>query len=362
MSSLLLRRLLPLAAVCWLAAGDAAAAVVRFTTARALPVRESVELTGTVEATRTAMVASAVAGMVEQRLAIEGTRVGRGDPLVRLHRDPLELRLRAARAQLTEAEARLKSAKLRLERFRELQGSEVVSRQTLDDVAYEAEALEGRAEQLRAEAARLEHDLERTTVRAPFAGVVGRVEVEAGEWLDVGSAVAELVALDPLEVRLEVPERYFGALRAGGEVRIRVEALPGLEIAGEVRAVVPRADPRSRTFPVLVRLPNPERRLGVGMLARIALPLGETAADATLVPKDAILSDGDGSYVFVLDGGSAVRRVRVEVGTGVDQWVAVRGALAAGAKVVTRGNEGLADGQEVEGEAERYPPPGGGAS
>ena len=98
------------------------AAPVRFTVVRDHALHDSVRLSGTVEATRTSVVASEVAGVVEEFLAREGDEMKRGQPPIRLRREPVELRLRAAQGQLAEAEAGLGSAELRLGRVRELSG------------------------------------------------------------------------------------------------------------------------------------------------------------------------------------------------------------------------------------------------
>lgn len=340
----------------------AQAPLVWFTNARNHDLQRTVRLDGVVESTQVAVMASEVAGLVDALLAPEGTEVKKGQALLRLRREPIELRHRAALGQLAEATARLKSAELRLERTRELVASEVVSRQHADDDLYEMEALRGRVEQLKAEVARLERDLANTTVRAAFAGVVGAEHVQVGEWLEVGAPVVELISLRSLEVRLEMPEQYFADVRSGVEVQVRFEALPGSTFRGTVRAVVPRADSRSRTFPVLVRLNQTEpgnrnkKRLGVGMLAHVDLALGQ-GKSSILVPKDAVISKGGGNMVYVLNGEDKIRQVDVAVGTGAGAWVAVVGDVAAGDRVVIRGNERLVDGQPVRGESQEVPPP-----
>ncbi|MEM7582862.1 MAG: efflux RND transporter periplasmic adaptor subunit [Acidobacteriota bacterium] len=351
------RHVLLYGAVLCLIAGAwrAQASPVRFTTARSHEAQQTLRLTGSVEARQIATVATEVAGVVAQLLTPEGSTVRRGAPLVRLRRKPIELRHEAARGQLAEAEARLKSAELRLERTRELRASEVVSTQQVDDATYDTEAWRGRVAQLRAEVATLERDLDNTTVRASFHGVVGREHVQVGEWLDVGDPVVELISLDALEVRLEVPERHFGGLAPGARATVRFESLANLEVEGSVRAVVPRADPRARTFPVLIRVPNEERRIGVGMLARVDLALGRGRA-SLLVPKDAVVKRDGEDVLFVIEG-ETVRRVPVTPGLGVGQWLAVEGELQAEDRVVTHGNELLQDGQEVTPEAQDYPPP-----
>lgn len=321
-------------------------------------VRETVRLSGTVEAPRRAVVATEVAGVVDALLVREGQAVRRGDALARLRVEPTELRLRAAQGQLAEADARLSSAEIRLERLRGLAGS-VVSEQQVDEALHEAEAWEGRAEQLRAEVERLERELRLTTVTAPFSGVVRDERTHAGEWLSIGAAVVEMLSLDGLEIRLEVPERYYSRLEIGGPVPVSFEAVPGLQIEGVLRAVVPSADATSRTFPALVRLPTKDgdgRRLGAGMLAATDLPIGASRR-AVLVPKDALVERAGGRLIFVLGEDGAVRAVTVVVGASRGAWVAVDGDVRAGEQVVVRGNESLTAGDMARGERLELDPP-----
>jgi RND family efflux transporter MFP subunit len=174
-----------------------------------------------------------------------------------------------------------------------------------------------------------------------------------GEWLDVGGPVVELVALDELEVRVEVPERHYSSLSPGAPAQVTFESLPGLEVKGKVSAIVPRAETQARTFPVKVRIPGGGGRIGVGMLAQVAMPAGESYR-ATVIPKDAVVSQGREKVVYLLNGDGTVSPVPVETGAGVGVWVAVNGGIQAGQKVITRGNERLFPGQSVRGEPLEY--------
>ncbi|HVS03042.1 MAG TPA: efflux RND transporter periplasmic adaptor subunit [Thermoanaerobaculia bacterium] len=344
--------LLPRPAV---AQGGQGPAPVRYTEALRQQVAGQLQLTGTVEAVDSSVVAAEVAGLVAAFPAREGTWVRAGEPLLRLETQPIALRLEVARGELSEAQARLEQAELRLARQRELQQSGVVSTQTLDDAIYEHQAWQGRAQRLTAEVAALERDLGRATVRAPFAGVVVAEHTQKGEWLAVGDPVVDLISLQTLEVRVEVPERHYAEVRVGGRARVVFDSLNGLALAGEVHAVVPRADARARTFPVKVRFGDREGRVGAGMLARVALPFA--SASAVLVPKDAVVSQGPERFVWVIRDGGAVERVDVQPGRATGAWVVVAGGVAAGDRVVTRGNERLQPGMKVAGQPQEYPAP-----
>ncbi|MFQ5878125.1 MAG: efflux RND transporter periplasmic adaptor subunit, partial [Acidobacteriota bacterium] len=329
------------------------ASPVLYTEARERSVQGMVRLPGSVESRTVSLVASEVEGLVESLPAREGDRVHRGDPLATLRTTSLELRLRASRAELKEAESRMKLAEANLVRARELHGEQVLSQQELDDARYEFDAWRGRVERLEAEIQQIENDLDRSTIRAPFHGTVVSERTEVGEWIAVGGPVVEMVSLDVLEIRIEVPERYFARLTPGSRTEVSFEALPDYTARGRVSAIIPRADPQARTFPVKVRIENRDGRIGVGMLAQVELPLGESFR-ATIVPKDAVVREGPNQFVYLLNGDGSVERVPVRTGTGVGAWITVRGAVRAGQKVITRGNERLRPGQTVRGEPLEY--------
>jgi RND family efflux transporter MFP subunit len=335
------------------AQGPGAPSAVRYTEAVEREVRRGVRLPGSVASRASSLVAAEVEGLVERLAAREGDTVGRGDPLVVLRKTNLELRLRQAQGQIKEARARLDLAHSNFERNRDLRASGVISEREFDDAFSELTAWQGRSDALTAEIERVEVDLERCVIRAPFDGVVVQERTDVGQWIDVGDPVADVVALDRLEVQVDVAERYFLNLLPGVRAAVSFEAMPGIVIDGEVIAIIPRADPRARTFPVKVRIPNRDRRIGVGMLAQVDLPLGEPHR-ATLVPKDAIIAQGPRRIVYRIKADDTVETVDVEVGRGMGSWIVVEGPLASGARVVTRGNERLRPGQAVEGSALEY--------
>lgn len=329
---------------------------VRYTEAREYPLRRTVQLPGTVEAHKSSTVASEIAGLVVEFSVREGSQVAKGQVLARLRKENLELSLRAAEAQLREDEARQKLAERDLERARQLFSTNDISQKQLDDAQFEFNAWQGRVEKQKAEIARIQDDLERHIIRAPFNGVVVREHVEVGEWVAVGGPVVELLALDELEVVADVPERYFGSLKRGSRTQVTFEALGGLQVPGRVSAIVPRADPQARTFKAKVRIPNSRGRIGVGMLAQITLPEGDSYR-ATVVPKDAVVAKGPQKFVYLMNGDNTISEVPVETGSGVGSWIEVAGPVQAGQKVVTRGNERLMPGQPVQGQPLEVPLP-----
>jgi len=317
-------------------------------------VRRAVTLPGTVESRIAGAIAAEVEGLVTSIETPEGTGVRKGQTVVRLGRTNLELRKRALEGQIREATARLDLAERNLTRAEDLRADGVISQGEYDDAVSESNAWRGRLDQLGAELQRVEVDLDRCDIRAPYDGVVVAKITEVGEWVSVGDPVVELTAVNRLEIRIEVPERYFADLVAGTRVSVTFESLPGRLEDGVVSAIVPRADDQARTFPVKVRIQG--EGFAVGMLAQVSLPLGERYP-ATLVPKDAVVSRGPSRLVFRVDGEDKVESVEVRPGMGLGAWVIVDGPLQPGDRVVTRGNERLRPGQQVRAEPQEYARP-----
>ena len=331
------------------------AAPVKYTEALEKPAERTVQLPGHVEAPNVSALASELSGLVMELNVREGDRVTSGQPLVRLRTTPLELSLQAARARLKEAQARRKMAETSLERFRGLVEGNAISRHELDKARYEFDAWQGRIETLRAEIASIEFDIERSTTRAPFDGVVVARHTEVGQWSDAGQRVLEVLSTETQEIHVDVPEKYFNDLKVGVNVNVTFDSVPNQEFTAYIRAVIPRADQRAHTFPVHLRLREPSEKVGAGMLARATIPLGGTGP-VTLVPKDAIVQHGGNTMVFIIDQGNAVP-APVTVGGAMGLWAVVNGAVAPGDKVITRGNERLQPGQPVQADMLPYPSP-----
>lgn len=356
--------------------------------------------TGTVEPFRRATIGSEVEGKVLAFLVREGVRVEENAPIARLDTGILRIRLAAERAalareqqellelqngsrpeELDEARARLASAEAALEyaRWKYESATRLFADKTLsEDELQSARSVARGAEQLviasraslallekgpraeRIEQARgtvlereerirlLEDEIARHEVRAPFTGHVVEERTEVGEWIAKGGPVAVLLDLETVEVVVGVPEQNVAALRLGMEARIRLDSLPAESFAGAVEAIVASGDVRSRTFPVRIRLKNRTGEAGpllkAGMLARVALPVGEVEK-VLLVPQDAIVLGGPFPRVYVATtdpmrpGMTFAGPADVETGAAYDGFLQVRGALRAGDKVIVRGNE-----------------------
>ncbi len=300
------------------------------------------EFLGTVHYAEVSDVAAEVAGIVEAVKIEDGQRVKVGQPLVELRTDLLAKRLDAARSSHEQVLAELKIAEIELGRREKLFGKGSISEQNYDDTRFRARALERRAHSLKAEVERIELEIQKAVIRAPFDGVVIRRSVDRGEWLAEGKTVAVLARDDVIDVMVEVPESYIRQVRSGARVRL---SIGGSELEGTVAALIPRGDAATRNFPVKIRAANTQSFIE-GMSAIVWLPTARTQ-DALIVARDALISAAGRTVVFVLEG-AKVRAVPVAVVAyeGLEVGLAAEG-LQEGMQVVVKGNERLRDGQEV---------------
>ncbi|MCG3197284.1 MAG: efflux RND transporter periplasmic adaptor subunit [Candidatus Omnitrophica bacterium] len=164
----------------------------------------------------------------------------------------------------------------------------------------EVAAAKAKHEMQRAELAEAERKLKEHTISTPMlAAVVSRL-VEPGEWVKEGDSVASLVVLDPLRVRIEIPQVFFSKVSQGQEATIEVDGLPERRFTATVDHVVPGAGAGTRNFPVLMKLDNTDGALMSGLFARVRLKLGEKAP-AVLVPRQAVLVRGESTVVLVAE-------------------------------------------------------------
>ncbi len=313
--------------------------------------QEQAVLSGTTIARRRAALSPKVDGLVTELFVDAGSLVRTGDPILALD-DRLESHaVDAAAARVQEAEAnhgdavRIRDELLRLKEGRHASATDIRSAIARVDMTAAALAAE-RAVLARAEEVRRRHRL-----TAPFAGMIVARNTEVGEWVEREDAAVELVALDVLRVRATLPQADYARVSRGAEASLRFDALPESSFQGEVFARVASGDERSRTFPILIDIPNPDGLLAPGMSARVRVDLGDEAAVLT-VPRDAVVAKADGGRevwrVREEDGILKAYPVAVETGrAGGARLEIVAGELNAGDLVVMLGNEALQPGQSI---------------
>ncbi|GAB4456149.1 MAG: hypothetical protein OHK0029_13590 [Armatimonadaceae bacterium] len=203
----------------------------------------------------------------------------------------------------------------------------------LETIRRQIEGLRAQENRATAALAQAQIFVRKHRVLAPFTGRVLEKKTEIGEMLSPGAPVATIGDIAQVKVTFQVPERARLGLKKGQSVTVSVDALPGKSFAGVVETVGYQADSRARTFPVEVRLENPKEVLLPNMVARLELSMDRFAAKKLRIPVTAVASDGTTSYVFLVEGGKAVRR-NVVTGTVLREQVEIESGLSEGSSVV----------------------------
>jgi membrane fusion protein, multidrug efflux system len=299
--------------------------------ARTDTVVDAILASGQIEAIQSVALRPEIEGRLAAILVREGAEVVKGTPLFQV--DDGELK-----AEVARAEADRDLARQALERTRELIDQQASSQADL-------ERAEATARSTRAQYDLLSLRLARTTVRAPFSGVVGQRFVSVGDYLTTSTRLASLQTVHPQRASFQVPERYAAALKVGQRVVFRVAALPGKEYAGAVDFVDPVVQLPGRTITVKAEVANPKRELQAGMFidARLATAVRPRAV---VIPEDAILPIQGSSFVWVAKDGKATRR-EVVLGVRTPGWVETKSGVEAGESVVVGGQERLSEGVPV---------------
>ena len=295
-------------------------------------VEDDVRAVGTLRPVRSVDLVPSSAGRVVEVLVASGEVVEAGDVLIRLDD-------RAERAALSEAEASLTEAEQEFDRLSELEDENTVAEARVE----EARAAFDRAD---AQVDAAEAALEDRQVTAPFPGILGIVDIQAGAFLDVDTPVARLSDLSVVEVAADLPERYFDRVEDGQTVYVTTPAYGDETFEGRLSIRASEIDLASRSFEIRAEIDNPDRRLVGGMFADARLVFD--TYEALALPDDAIISEGLTTFVYVVGDGDQVARTEVEPGVSLGDLTEVDGDLAPDARVVVAGWDQLSDGDAVE--------------
>jgi len=286
--------------------------------------------------------AAELSGLVEAVRFEEGQKVQENQILVELGSELLRKSRQAAVSSYEQVLAELQMARIDLKRREILFKKNSIPEQAYDENRFRVIGLEKRSAALKAQVERLEIELEKKVIRAPFDGVVIKRQVDRGEWVSEGETVAVIGKDDTIDIVAEVPERFIAFIQKGMEVSATVN---GHNLSGRVIAIVPRGDVATRTFPVKIRTAN-DFNLIEGMSARVILPTANSM-QALIVPRDAVITKFGQNVVFAVSD-SRARMIPVNVlgYSGLNAGVETE-ELKAGMLVAVEGNERLADKQAV---------------
>ncbi|RUU00777.1 efflux RND transporter periplasmic adaptor subunit [Mesorhizobium sp. USDA-HM6] len=325
------------------APAQAATLTVSVETVGSQAVTSSVSATGTVAAWQEATIGAEESGLrLTKVLVKEGDHVKAGDVVARLDDALLRAQLAEQKAAVAEAQATLDSALSAAARADKLLASNAISAETAEEKATAVKTGKAGVEQAEAAAERLQAELDRTTIHAPFDGVISSKPAVAGSIVQAGTELMKIVRDGRLEVGVLVPEKDLAAISVGQAATIADAS--GGTYSGSVSSIAETVNSTTRLASVYVEI-GEGSGLKSGMFARVTI---ETAASRQLTVAEAALVWHDGKPgVFVVDDKGKVSARSVVTGTRQNGRVAIASGLSEGDRVVVAGAGFLNDGNLV---------------
>jgi multidrug efflux pump subunit AcrA (membrane-fusion protein) len=347
---------------------------------------ESISASGAVEANVTALTAFQVSGRVAKVFVEEGQYVKQGQILAELDPSDYKNAYEAAAGQATTAEAgalqaknglrsqELEQARIDWERardeyqrmkylydhqslaandFHKIEAAYLAAQQRYDMARQgarveEKQARNGQSHAATAQLSEARKHLSDCQLRAPISGFIGMRHVNVGDSVATGNPVFSVLNLDPIKVRVGVPESEIGKVHEGGRAVVTIPSLNNQKFEGKVEVVGVSADSISRTFTTKIAIPNPLHLLRAGMVSESRI-YGTTMVDTLTVPGSAVVRDVRGAtqvYVYA----STRQRVfakRVEVGALIGNEIEIKSGLQASDQIVVAGQQNVHEGSLV---------------
>ncbi len=303
---------------------------------------------GSITAVKGVTISNDAPGVVSGIRFESGAVVKQGQVLV-------ELDSRVERAQLASAVARKELAGINAGRSRALVASSAIPKSQLDTD-------ESLLKSSNADLGALQAQIDRKTVRAPFAGRLGIRTVNLGQYLNPGTPLTVLEAIDAVYVDFSLPQQRLADITVGMHVHIVIEGSGGLALDGAIAAIDPSVDSTTRTIKLRASIPNKDEKLRPGMFATVSVVLPDRGSLVS-IPATALVHASFGDSVFVIedkkdDKGAPVlgangapakmaRQQFVRVGEARGDFVAIVDGVSAGQEIVTAGAFKLRNGASV---------------
>ena len=316
-------------------------ALVEIEPAVELEISPFVWVSGTVIGRYDARVSAEVEGRLES-LPEVGDSVKKGEVIAALDARSYRLALREVEAEIAPIEALLVFYDREAARLEKLARQNNAARNQLERTQADRNQALARIRAIKARIAVVKDKLDKTQIRAPFAGIVTERPRAPGERVEAGDPIVRLVDPDRLEIRARIQQQSFQFVGAGDRLAIRGG---GEQIEGNIRTVIPAGDDISRLYEIRVLFEKPD--WPIGKAVQIAVPVKQKQA-VIAVPRDALVIRETGILVYRIGADNTAEMIPVETGVANPTHIQVIGGVNENDRIVTRGNERLRPGQPVQ--------------
>ena len=280
----------------------------------------TVEVTGELVSNEFVELKCEVSGIIDSILFREGQYVRKGQPLVKVNVDELL-------AQKEKLDI-MRNLRKKLEnRQEQLLEREAISQEEYDQALAELETAD-------ADINLIKTQIRKSTVIAPFSGILGLRQVSEGAYLTPSTVIVPIYSIHPAKLEFSIPGKYSNQVKVGNPVNFRVES-NNKDYTGKVYVIVPQIDPNTRTIKIRATSPNPNNELLPGQFANVTLVL-DTRDNVIMIPAEALIPELAGYKVFVYKNGKA-QSVEVESGVRTATEIEITSGLAPGDTVITTG-------------------------
>jgi membrane fusion protein (multidrug efflux system) len=310
---------------------EAPAVTVSVMVVEPIAIRDIIYLPGETEAMEDVQVSANTAGQVEWIGPQEGQKVNKGDLLAKID-------VSALKAALDHAEAAYQLADDLWQRRQRLFDRKIIAQEEFDQSETQRTLALTDLEQIRV---RYNHGFP----RAPIAGIINHLHVDAGEYADVGKPIAEIVNIDQIKINVQVPELDVRFVRIGQQTPVRIDAFPDRTLLGTVDYISFKAHPATKTFLVRSLIANPAHEIRPGMIGRVAF-VRRVIPDAVAAPLFALVDKGGERILFVEKDGVAESRT-ISIGVIEGDRIQITSGLNVGDHLIVKGHTEVEDGMKV---------------
>lgn len=284
------------------------------------PLEDKIYSSGSVLANEEVTISNELAGKITGIFFKEGSKVKKGDLLVKLYDTDL-------RAQLKKLQLQKENAARNEARQKDLLAINGVSRQDYEEALNALNTLEADIELVNS-------NLSKTEIKAPFDGIIGLKDVSIGAFLPINTRIAVIQQYDPLKIEFSIPERFRSSVRNGNVIHFTTPESPESKNA-TIYAFEPKVDIQTRSITVRALYKNEDLQIVPGAFARVEVPLSRIE-DAILIPTQSLIPEMRGDKVFIVSEGKA-KKVPVEAGSRNDSTVHIVSGLQPGDTVIITG-------------------------
>ena len=305
-----------------------------------------IESVGRLVPNREVTLSAEVGGVVESYNTDIGDRVENRQTLVRIDQTDYRLALKEAEANLEVRQARLDAMEKSFERSKNLLTRNVISQNAFEKSEADFKSSRASVAHGKVLVDIAKERLNKTRISAPFSGLIASRMVEKGQTVGVGQPVMTLIELDPVRVRVYLPERDYVHLDWEDPVSIIIEASPQSVLKGRIDRIGIKADERTNTFDIEILVENSNLFLKAGMTARVQLTTA-VIHDAIMIPQSAVLYRKDRKEVFVVDPNQKAQVREIETGRSEGARIQILKGLIPGDRLVVTGGQYLKPGISI---------------